>query len=255
MQQLLSSLEDERQRQFRRFVGISAAIHAVAALLMWIGPIRHSPSNLPVVERVQLVEALAPAARPAPARPAPAKPKPPPPPAKKVLPKEPAPLPKPEPVKAKPKPEPKLEPKPEPKPKEEPAPEQDYEDVLDQLRKEAGETTPAPVEQAAAPATAGGPVGGPGIVDPELARWQREVKILVTRAWIVPAGFRNEALIAEIEVELSATGEVLGTRKTKSSGNPWFDESVERAIEKASPLPAPPDPGEWPFTFDSREMQ
>jgi colicin import membrane protein len=258
MQQLLSSLEDERQRQFRRFVGISAAVHAGLALLFWIGPIRHSTPNLPVVERVELVEALAsaPAARPAPARPAPAKPKPPPPPppqAKKVLPKEPAPLPKPKPAEA--KPEPKPEAKPEPKAKEpEPAAEQDYEDVLAQLRNEAGEPKPSPVEAPAA-ATGGGPIGGPGIVDPELARWHREVRIVVTRAWIVPAGFRSESLIAQVEVDLAPTGEVLGTRIKQGSGNPWFDESVERAIEKASPLPAPPEPGEWIIPFDSRDMQ
>lgn len=262
MQQLLSSLEDERQRQFRRFVGISAVVHAGLALLFWLGPIRHSSRTLPVVERVELVEAIAsaPAARPAPARPAPApaKPKPPPPPppqAKKVLPKEPAPLPKPKPAEAKPKPKP--EPKPEPKAKEPepPAEEQDYEDVLAQLRNEAGEPKPSPVEAPAA-ATGGGPIGGPGILDPELARWQREVKIHVTRAWIVPAGFRSEALVTVIDVDLSPTGEVLGTRIRQGSGNPWYDESVERAIEKASPVPAPPanEAGRWPFTFDSREM-
>jgi len=256
MQQLLSSLEDERQRQFRRFVGISAAIHVALAVLFWIGPMRHTGPALPVVERVELVEvtAAAPAARPAPAR---VKPPPPPPPAKKVLPKEPAPLPKPKPVEAKlePKPEPKPEPKVEPKPEEpEPAPEQDYEETLELLRREAGETAPMPpVEQAAAPP--GGQPGGPGIlVDPETARWMREVKIHVTRAWILAAGFRTEAFITVIEVELSPTGEVLGTRKTKGSGNPWYDESVERAIQKASPVPAPPEAGEWQFTFDSREM-
>jgi TonB family protein len=256
MQQLLSTLEDERQRQFRRFVGISAAVHVVLAVLFWIGPVRQTGKVLPMVERVELVEALAsaPAARPKPARPAPAKPKPPPPPppaAKKVLPKEPAPLPKPKPAEAKPQAKP--EPKPQPKAKEpEPAPEQDYEDVLEQLRSEAGEPTPEPVEQAAAPA---GRTGGPGIlVDPATARWMREVKIHVTRAWIVPAGFRTEALITIVEVELSPTGAVLGTRMLQSSGNPWYDESVERAIEKASPVPAPPEAGPWPFTFDSRDM-
>ena len=256
MQQLLSSLEDERQRQFRRFVGISAAVHVALAVLFWIGPIRQTRTNLPAVERVELVEAFAsaPAARPKPARPAPAKPKPPPPPEKKVLPKEPAPLPKPKAPEAKPKPEPKVEPKPEPKAKEpEPVAEQDYEDVLEQLRDEAGEPTPAPVEQAAAAPT--GRTGGPGIlVDPATARWMKEVKIHVTRAWILPAAFRTQALIAVVEVDLSPTGEVLGTRMLQGSGNPWYDESVERAIEKASPVPAPPDAGDWPFTFDSRDM-
>jgi TonB family protein len=255
MQQLLSSLEDERQRQFRRFVGISAAVHVVLAILFWIGPMRHSRTSLPVVERVELVEVLpGPAAVKPRKAPAPAKPKPPPPPppeAKKVLPKEPAPLPKPE---AKPKPEPKPEVKPEPKPKEaEPEPEVAYEDVLAQLRNEAGEPAPEPSPEPGPAPTAALP-GGPGILDPELARWRREVKIHVTRAWIVAAGFRTEALVTLVEVELSTTGEVQGTRILDGSGNPWFDESVERAIEKASPLPAPPSPGEYELAFDSREM-
>lgn len=252
MQQLLSSLEDERQRQFRRFVGISAAIHVALAILFWIGPIRDTGKALPVVERVEWVEVVP---GPALAKPkalpvAKPKPKPPPPEVAKVLPKEPAPLPKPAPIEAKPKPEPK----PEPKPKEpEPAPEEEYEDVLARIREEAGETPPTPApEPVAAPS---GPAGGPGIVvDAETARWIREVKIHVTRAWILAAGFRTEALVTVVEVELSPTGEVLGTSTVKSSGNPWYDESVERAIEKASPVPAPPEAGDWEFTFDSREM-
>ena len=262
MQQLLASLEDERQRQFCRFVKISAAVHVGFAVLFWIGPIHPGRKALPMVERVALVEALpaAPAARPAPApaRPAPAKPKPPPPPpppAKKVLPKQPAPLPKPKPAEAKPKPE--VKPEPAPKPQEEPAPEQDLDDVLAQLRDERGEAPPTPVEQAAAPPAATvGPAGGPGIlVDPATARWVKEVKIHVTRAWIVPEGFRSEKLVTVVEVDLSGSGLVLGTRVVQRSGNPWYDESVERAIEKASPVPAPPEAGEWQFTFDSREMQ
>jgi TonB family protein len=261
MQQLLSNLEDERQRQFRRLVGVSAALHVVFVLAFWIGPIRRSGPVLPAVVRVNLVEALAtaPAARPAPAAlPKPLPPPPPPPVAKKVLPKQPAPLPKPKPVEAKPKPaepKPKVEPKPEPKAKEpEPAPEQELDDVLAQLRNEAGETAPKPVEQPAA-LPGGGPAGGPGIVvDPETARWMREVKIHVTRAWILAPGFRSEALLTIVEVDLSPTGEVLGTSTQQSSGNPWYDESVERAIQKASPVPAPPEAGEWQFSFDSREQ-
>ena len=139
-----SSLEDERQRQFRRFVGISAGVHAALAILVWIGPMSHTGKALPVVERVTLVEALPSAAapRPKPKTAAPPKPVPPPPPppeVAKVLPKEPAPLPKPKPVEAKPEPKPEV--KPEPKPNE-PEPEQNYEDVLAQLRNEAGETPP-----------------------------------------------------------------------------------------------------------------
>ena len=96
MQQLLSSLEDERQLQFRRFVGISAAVHAALAILFWIGPMSHTGKALPVVERVELVEVLpsATAPRPKPKAQTPPKPVPPPPPppeVAKVLPKEPVP--------------------------------------------------------------------------------------------------------------------------------------------------------------------
>lgn len=254
MQQLLSSFEDERQRQFRRFVALSAALHLALAFLFWWSPLKPSGTALPAVVRVDLVTMadIAPAPKPAPvqaARPPPPPP-PPPPEVKKVLPKQPAPLPKPKPVEAKPKP---VKPKPQEKPKEqpkpaEPAPEVSYEDAIAQLRSEAGETTPQPVEQAEA-APAGGPTGLGQLVSPEVARWMRDVKMHVTRAWILEPGFRLQALETQIEVELGPTGEVLGMRITQSSGNPWYDESVERAIQKASPLPAPPDAGDWPFSF------
>ncbi len=257
MQQFLSNLEDERQRQFRRFVVLSAALHLALGFVAWWSPFRPTGTALPAVVRVDLVSVsdLAPAPKPvkAPAaRPPP--PPPPPPEIKKVLPKQPAPLPKPKPEAKKPPPEkpkaeekPKEEPKVEPKPPE-PAPaEQDYDDVLAQLRDEAGEKAPTPVEQAAV--APGGPAGLGQVVSPEVARWMRDVKMQVTRAWILEPGFRLQPLETLIEVELGPTGEVLGTRIKRGSGNPWYDESVERAIRKASPLPAPPDPGEWPFSF------
>src|SRR5262245_3035816 len=252
MQQLLSSLEDERQRQFRRFLVASAALHVGLAILFWWSPLKPTGTALPAVVRVDLVTMadLTPVAKPVevPApRPAPPPPPPPPPPeVKKVLPKQPAPLPKPKAEKPKPKPE-KAKPQEKPKPPE-PAPEQDYDDVLAQLRKEAGETTPKPVEQAVAQ-PAGGPAGLGQLVSPEVARWMRDVKMHVTRAWILEPGFRLQRLETQISVELGPTGEVLGTRITQSSGNPWYDESVERAIQKASPLPHPPEAGEWPFSF------
>jgi colicin import membrane protein len=263
MQQLLSSLEDERQRQFRRFVVLSAALHLALGFLFWWSPLKPSGTALPAVVRVDLVTMadIAPAPKPVPAPAArPPPPPPPPPEVKKVLPKQPAPLPKPKPVEAKPKPEkpkpqdkPKEKPKQEPKPPE-PAPEQDYEDVLAQLRQEAGETTPKPVEQAQA-APAGGPAGLGRLVSPEEARWMRDAKMHVTRAWILEPGFRLQQLETKIEVDIGPTGEVLGTRITQSSGNPWYDESVERAIQKASPLPAPPEADKWPFSFKPSDLR
>lgn len=42
-------------------------------------------------------------------------------------------------------------------------------------------------------------------------------------------------------VKLLPTGEVVDVKRTKSSGNAAYDEAVERAIRKSSPLPLPDD--------------
>jgi colicin import membrane protein len=47
---------------------------------------------------------------------------------------------------------------------------------------------------------------------------------------------------AEFDVSLIPSGEVLNVRLSRSSGNPAYDNAVERAIRKASPLPLPTDP-------------
>ena len=46
----------------------------------------------------------------------------------------------------------------------------------------------------------------------------------------------------EFDVVLIPGGEVLNVKLRRSSGVPAYDEAVERAIRKASPLPLPPDP-------------
>ena len=46
----------------------------------------------------------------------------------------------------------------------------------------------------------------------------------------------------EFTVVLIPGGEVLSARMTRTSGVPAYDQAVERAILKASPLPLPPDP-------------
>ena len=47
---------------------------------------------------------------------------------------------------------------------------------------------------------------------------------------------------AVFDVTLLPTGEVLSASRRKSSGNAAYDEAVERAILKSSPLPKPDDP-------------
>ena len=70
----------------------------------------------------------------------------------------------------------------------------------------------------------------------------------------MPPGFRMQPLVAVITVELDAEGHVIGEPDVeRRSGNPWYDDNVVRGIRKASPLPAPPEPGDWTFVFDAEE--
>lgn len=208
------------------------------------------PRPLPPVVRVNLVSApkRAPAPkpaarvapRPAPApkpRPAPA-PKPEPVPRKKVLPKDPGPAKKP------PK---KVAPAPEP-----PAPEPlEYEDALAALRREAGEEEPAAPEEVPPELESSG--SGQRIA-PEVARWLQETNVAVRRKWIMPPEFRNKSLATLVRVRLNASGDVLGEPVViRSSGNPKWDDNTIRAVVGASPLPPPPEPGEWEFHFSPEE--
>jgi TonB family protein len=162
-----------------------------------------------------------------------------------------------------------------PEPAAEPAPES-YDELLERLRAERGEDRPearevaslhptAP-EPAPAPAARPAPVapapsavapgGGGAPAPPEVVAWLRDARVHVQRVWVLPPGMRFEPLVARVEVHLDAQGRVLGEpRITDRSGNPWYDESVVRAIEKASPLPAPPEAGEWPFVFRPEDIR
>lgn len=241
----------------------SLAVHAVVLLLAMVAPTgRYEvPAGVVSVELVSLpssASAPRPAAAPE-AAPEPAKPVAPPPPApprpeQVVLPKQPT-----EP----PKPKPKVEPKPEPRPQPrrevvlEPQPRQEksLEELLGEMREESGEAAPAapaaPAKtasaQAAGPAGAGG-TGRP--VSPEVAEWIRRAKVHVQRSWVLAPTFRTEPLETHVMVDLDASGNVRGEPEiTRRSGNPWYDESVVHGVQKASPLPAPPEAGEWPFVF------
>jgi len=240
------SLGALEQREFRQLLVVSVLAHAALAIFLGFSP--GSEVVMPQgVIAVELVSLPSPAPAPAPASKA-ARPRPPPPPEPKqvVLPKETAP----------PKPEPKLEPKPvaPPKPKAEPsaepAPERDYSDVLSELRAEAGDEPPTPAP--AQTASIGSPTGNP--VSPEFLAWERRARIHIRQNWVVPPSFRDEPLRTSIVVELDAGGAILGEpRIVKRSGNPWYDDGVVRSIQKASPLPPPPEPGEWSFVFVADE--
>ncbi len=58
--------------------------------------------------------------------------------------------------------------------------------------------------------------------------------------WTAPAYYRNRNLKTRVMVRLDESGYVLGKEIIRSSGNPAFDELVLAAIQKSSPVPAPP---------------
>ncbi len=73
-----------------------------------------------------------------------------------------------------------------------------------------------------------------------IRRYQALIKQKVERNWIRPTTFKK-GLSCTVLVRMMPSGEVLEAKVVKSSGDPVFDRSVEQAVQKAAPLPLPPD--------------
>ena len=189
-------------------------------------------------------------------------PPPPPPPAPKIEPRVEPPKPppvevaKPEPrvekpdiaIREKPKPKPKPKPKVEP-PKRDPAFEkrlreqvameqkalEEQQRVLEAQRRERELRELLARQQAAAQAAARASA---------LAAWTGKIRAKIRGN--IPVSVVEEVRgnpEAIFDVTLLPTGEVLSVTRRKSSGHRGYDEAVERAILKSSPLPKPDDPG------------
>ena len=76
----------------------------------------------------------------------------------------------------------------------------------------------------------------------EINYWATQLVAAIQRVWTRPPGVADQKYLCVVNMQLSATGEVLSARIQKSSGNPQIDESVLRAVYKASPMPLPRDP-------------
>lgn len=59
--------------------------------------------------------------------------------------------------------------------------------------------------------------------------------------WIRPPGLDTQDLEAMVEVEIDEQGNVLTAKVSRSSGQSFYDQSLLRAVRKASPLPIPAD--------------
>jgi colicin import membrane protein len=206
-----------------RAAALSGLVHLVLLAVMVLGV--RMQSNPPSTVTVELWEA------PSPPPPQPVVEEKPPPPAPK-------PAPEPEPqvkkpdivVPEKPKPKPKAEPKPKPPPKRDLAFEK-------QLREQALAEEQQLQEQA---------------LRQQIARAQADARSRALLTWTdkIRAKIRGNIILTQdiqgnpeaiFDVTLLPTGEVLTVRKRKSSGVPGYDDAVERAIAKSSPLPQPDD--------------
>jgi colicin import membrane protein len=98
--------------------------------------------------------------------------------------------------------------------------------------------------KSAAPTTGAPPVAG----DP-MARslWADRIRAKIRPYVIVPPELQGNPE-AVFDVQLLPSGDVLAVKLTKPSGSRAYDEAVERAILKSSPLPLP----EKRETFESR---
>lgn len=68
-----------------------------------------------------------------------------------------------------------------------------------------------------------------------------QIKQHVTDMWNYPRSITNPNLEVKVRVNLLPTGQVMGVEIIRSSGQTVLDESVEKAIYSASPLPVPQD--------------
>jgi colicin import membrane protein len=97
-------------------------------------------------------------------------------------------------------------------------------------------------------ATRPGPAGMPGAsgttrASPEILAYARALDEKVRANWTVPELTRKEAgkMMVQVRITIEKDGRVSNVRMEKVSGNSYFDDSVRRAIQKASPLPIPPE--------------
>ena len=195
---------------------------------------------------------------------------PPPPPKVEPKPEPPKPVPKVEP-KPEPKPIPKAEPKPEPKPvpkpdislrekkekelkekalkekalkeKKELAEKKKREEqarleaLKQQQAKEAEERRLREQEEAAKKLAQQQAAAQARLVD----EYKRRIAERIKRFIIEPPSLQGNPEV-ELHVTVLPGGEVLDVRTRRASGQPLWDDAVERAVRRAQPLPLPPDP-------------
>ncbi|NNG47722.1 MAG: TonB C-terminal domain-containing protein [Deltaproteobacteria bacterium] len=102
---------------------------------------------------------------------------------------------------------------------------------------------PAPKSAPPSPTAGLGGATGNARVPPEHLAYFRKLDEKIRSNWTVPAltAGERENLMVRLRIVIERDGRVSQVRMEKTSGNTYFDDSVRRAINKASPLPVPPE--------------
>jgi colicin import membrane protein len=102
---------------------------------------------------------------------------------------------------------------------------------------------PPPARPDARGGAGGGGAQGSVRLSPELSDYFRRLEESVRNSWVLPAALVRDAgkLVVELRIVIEKDGRVSAQRIERGSGNSYFDDSVLRAIRKASPLPVPPE--------------
>src|SRR5216683_2440833 len=82
-------------------------------------------------------------------------------------------------------------------------------------------------------------VGTGGLSGIRLRTYQAELKAKIYDAWNIPS--RSKGLEATFFLSINRAGHVEQGRLVQGSGNALFDESLQRAIKQAQPLPPLPE--------------
>lgn len=130
------------------------------------------------------------------------------------------------------------EPEPEPEPVPEPDTDKALEEALSRIRERAGKR-----EQKTASVTKGPSAGWQEKRrEIQYRAYYDEVERRVRESWIPPRNFDlgDSVITTVVSLSLLADGRVLKSFVEESSGDPLFDQSVMRAILKATPFPPPP---------------
>jgi colicin import membrane protein len=113
------------------------------------------------------------------------------------------------------------------------------------VRERAAHRIEAPPSARSGPRGRAGGGGAQGTVrlSPELRDYFRRLEESVRSSWVLPGALVRDAakLVVELRIVIEKDGRVSEERIERGSGNPYFDDSVRRAIRKASPLPVPPE--------------